>query len=394
MVLFDEKLRDLFTELFYFYRNSRIMKCFFLPVFVMLFFFSCGKKETFKSRDFNKVEIEPLIEKSNFGIKSVRAIEISNNRIWFAGSDGNTGNHDLLDYDKSLTESIIFKELEEITHSRQGVLFRQMNSDTTGYELRAISKINDKYFVLTAGNPAILTKYDSIGHKIVYTETHPKAFYDSMEFWNDEEGIAIGDSTDGCLSVIITRDGGETWNKLSCDDLPKGIENEGAFAASDTNIAIIGDNTWVATTAGRVYYSPDKGKTWEVYNTPIVKGKETEGIYSIDFYDALNGFAIGGDYTKPGINAANKMRTIDGGKTWELVAQNQNPGYRSCVQYIPNSKGKELVAIGFKGIDYSNDSGSTWKHLSDEGFYTIRFLNDSIAYAAGAGRISKLTFRE
>ena len=38
--------------------------------------------------------------------------------------------------------------------------------------------------------------------------------------------------------------------------------------------------------------------------------------------------------------------------------------------------------------------GTSWKHLSDEGFYTIRFLNDSIAYAAGKGRISKLTFRE
>jgi hypothetical protein len=64
------------------------------------------------------------------------------------------------------------------------------------------------------------------------------------------------------------------------------------------------------------------------------------------------------------------------------------------VQYIPNRKGRELVAVGFKGIDYSNDTGETWKHLSDEGFYTIRFLNDSIAYAAGAGRISKLIFRE
>ena len=148
----------------------------------------------------------------------------------------------------------------------------------------------------------------------------------------------------------------------------------------------------MATTAGRVYYSADKGNTWEVFDTPIVKTEETQGIYSIDFYDELNGFAIGGDYTKPDANAANKIRTTDGGKTWELVAENQNPGYRSCVQYIPGRAGKELVAIGFKGIDYSNDSGNTWKHLSDEGFYTIRFLNDSIAYAGGYGRVSKLKF--
>ena len=117
-------------------------------------------------------------------------------------------------------------------------------------------------------------------------------------------------------------------------------------------------------------------------------------MYSIDFYDERNGFAIGGDYTKPDDNAANKIRTTDGGKTWQLVAQDQDPGYRSCVQYVPNGKGKKLVAIGFKGIDYSSDAGESWKHLSDEGFYTIRFLNDSVAYAAGAGRVSKLTFRE
>jgi len=64
------------------------------------------------------------------------------------------------------------------------------------------------------------------------------------------------------------------------------------------------------------------------------------------------------------------------------------------VQFIPNSEGTELVAVGFKGIDYSMDSGRSWTHLSDEGFYTIRFVNDTVAYAGGKGRLSKLTFRK
>jgi photosystem II stability/assembly factor-like uncharacterized protein len=85
--------------------------------------------------------------------------------------------------------------------------------------------------------------------------------------------------------------------------------------------------------------------------------------------------------------------TKDGGKTWESIASGRAPGYRSCVQFVPNSEGKELVAVGFKGIDYSSDFGSTWTHLSDEGYYTIRFVNDSVAFAAGKGRISQLIFR-
>ncbi|MCF7561358.1 oxidoreductase [Sabulilitoribacter multivorans] len=347
------------------------MKQFLLIIVVILLIFSCGKKETFRARNFSKVDVKHLLEDS---LLNVRALEINEGRVVAVTSDGR------------IYRSI----LSYMNGFEEGNYWSQTEDSLVPSNFRSIAFQGDKTFTLSISSPAKLF-YDGW---LVYYENHPNAFYDSMDFWNDEEGIAIGDSTDGCLSVIITRDGGNTWTKLTCDELPKGTENEGAFAASDTNIAIVGDNTWVATTAGRVYYSPDKGKTWEVFDTPIIKEKDTEGIYSIDFYDALNGFAIGGDYTKPDDNAANKIKTTDGGKTWQLVAQNRNPGYRSCVQYIPKGNGKELVAIGFKGIDYSNDAGETWKHLSDEGFYTIRFLNDSVAYAAGAGRISKLTFRE
>ncbi len=217
-----------------------------------------------------------------------------------------------------------------------------------------------------------------------------------MAFWNDNEGIAIGDPTEECMSIIITRDGGDSWVKLSCDDLPKTISGEAAFAASDSNIAIIGSHTWIATggQTSRIMYSSDKGNTWEAIDTPIVQGLETTGMYSLDFYDALNGFAIGGDYTKAADSSANKIRTSDGGKTWQIAARNQSPGYRSCVQYVPDSNANELVAVGFNGIDYSNDAGTSWTHLSDEGFYTLRFMNDSVAYAAGRKRIAKLTFRE
>ncbi|SEQ53128.1 hypothetical protein SAMN05421824_1907 [Hyunsoonleella jejuensis] len=350
------------------------LSLFFLCFSVLV---SCGKKEAFKPKDFSKIEIETLL---NDTLLNVRAIEIQHNTLYFAASDGRTGFYEFNEHDRIITNS------KDVSFLRFKENFRSLAVTDRGY------------LVLSIESPAILYKIDlnnySSPFMIAYQETHPKAFYDSMAFWNDQEGIAIGDSIEGCLSIIITRDGGHTWTKLSCADLPKAEEGEGAFAASDTNIAIVGDKTWIGTTHGNIYYSPDKGYTWETVKTPIIQAKETEGIYSVAFYDELNGFAIGGDYTQPDANSANKIRTKDGGKTWELVAQNQNPSYKSCVQYIPNRKAKALVAVGFNGVDYSNDSGSTWKHLSDEGFYTIRFLNDSVAYAAGNGRISKLIFRE
>lgn len=342
----------------------------------MLGLSSCKSEEALKPRNISKVEIETLMQDS---LLNVRAIEIDEKGFGsFATSNGEIG-------------GISKNSFEHVAS-----LSFQLKHDTIVPNFRSLAITKKAGFLVSIGSPTLLYMIEEDSLRLVYKENHEKAFYDSIDFWNDQEGIAIGDPTDDCMSIIITRDGGNTWTKLTCDDLPKAKEGEAAFAASDTNIAIIGDHTWVATggKTSRVLYSSDKGKTWIAYDTPIVQGKETTGMYSIDFYDENNGFAIGGDYTKPNDTLANKIRTKDGGKTWQLVANGKGPGYRSCVQYIPNRNGKELVAIGFKGIDYSNNAGDSWTHLSDEGFYTIRFLNDSIAYAAGSGRIGKLTFRE
>lgn len=332
---------------------------------------SCKDEATFIPRDFNTVEIETILEDS---LLSIRAIDILNDgSLTFAANNGAYGLYDPKKESWQISKQVY---------------------DTLQLEFRSVAHTTSDFFMLSVGNPAMLFKTGDQGTmELVYFEEHPKVFYDSMIFWNDQEGIAIGDTTEDCLSIIITRDGGNTWHKLSCDVLPKAKEAEGAFAASNTNIAVKGNNTWIATTAGRVYFSEDKGKSWSVVQTPVINAKETEGIYSMAFYDNKNGFAIGGDYTNPESNTANKIITNDGGNTWTLIASGKEPGYRSCVQYVPNGNGKELVTVGFKGIDYSKDGGDSWKSISKEGFYTLRFLNDSVAYAAGQKRISKLMFK-
>jgi photosystem II stability/assembly factor-like uncharacterized protein len=332
----------------------------------ILLFLSCKQSQKLTTDSFNTVSIDTLLEDS---LLNIRAIELNDNKLMAVSSIGDR-------YSIDLRTNTILKD--------------RVSKDTLNF--RASALVKNVYFTLSIGSPALLFK----DQKLVYKETHPAVFYDALHFWNSKDGIAIGDPTDGCMSIIMTRDAGQTWNKIACELLPSADKGEAAFAASDTNIAIVGDHTWVATGgfSSRILYSSDKGISWTVFETPSIQGLETTGIFSIDFYDALNGFAIGGDYTTPKNQYSNKMRTNDGGKTWEVVAQNQNPGYRSCVQYVPNSESKGLVAIGFEGIDYSNDAGASWKHLSDEGFYTLRFLNDSIAYAAGKGKLSKLTFRD
>lgn len=352
---------------------SSLTRIFFLSLLILAGCKSEEKNDLRKSAGaFTGVKIENIFEDH---LVSIRAIEIMGKNLAFTANNGIYGLYN------EKTGEVKTNILEE-----GGIK----------PEFRAVGSTATDFFMLSVGSPALLYKTGDAGQmELVYREDHVKAFYDSMVFWNDLEGIAMGDPTKGCLSVIITRDGGENWEKLNCDQLPAAEEGEAAFAASNSNIAVVKEKTWIISGGkkSRVFYSPDKGKSWEVFETPLVQGKETTGGYSIDFYDKDLGFIIGGDYTDPDENSANKAISTDGGKTWELIAEGEEPGYKSSVRFVPNSEGKQIVATGFTGISYSKDAGKSWKTFSKEGFYTLRFLNDSTAYAAGKGRISKLIFQ-
>lgn len=195
--------------------------------------------------------------------------------------------------------------------------------------------------------------------------------------------------------MLITRDGGANWEKVSCSILPEITEGEAAFAASNTNIVIKGSNTWIVSGGkkSRVFFSSDKGKTWCVYNTPIVQGETMTGIFTADFYSDKIGFIAGGNYEKPDQNFSNKALSTNGGKSWKLVAENKDFGYASCVQFVPKSKGKQLLSVGSSGIYYSDNKGENWRQLSsDSSLYTIRFVDKRIAIAAGRDKIIRIEF--
>ena len=310
---------------------------------------------------------------------SIRAIHpIDENRVWFAANAGKVG---LIDH--GIPKLATIKYEDSLLH------------------FRAIAATKEAVFVLSIGNPGVLYKIGFDGTEAtnieeVYEEEHEKVFYDAIAFWDDMEGIAMGDPTDECISVIITRDGGNTWEKISCEILPEAEQGEAAFAASNSNIALKGNHVWIATggTRARVFHSEDRGRTWEVQNTPMTQGKTMTGIYSIDFYDEKIGVVFGGDWENKEFNEGNKAFSRNGGKRWNLRSNGKGPGYRSSVKFIPNAEGKGIVAVGSPGVSYSNDGGKTWTELSKEGFYAIEFVNDTLAFASGRNRISKLIFKE
>jgi len=223
----------------------------------------------------------------------------------------------------------------------------------------------------------------------------PKAFFDAMSFWDANHGIVFGDSVDGQFYILTTNDGGRVWSRVHADKLPAALENEGAFAASGTNIAVFGkSHAWIGTGAAaksRVLRTADGGRSWQISDTPLASG-QSAGIFSIAFRDAHHGVIAGGDYRKEQEAVDNLAVTSDGGITWTLAKGLS--GFRSVVAYVPNTK--TLIALGPSGGDYSTDDGRTWTPINGPGFDTFSFVpRKSIGWGAGAkGAIGRLVFEK
>ncbi len=281
-----------------------------------------------------------------------------------------------------------------------GATWQKLTVTIDELDFRDIDAINAQTaYVLAIGNGPASRIYKTMDAGKTWTmqfkNEDEKAFLDAMSFWDANNGIVFGDSVDGQLYIMTTKDGGHTWSRVPTANLPPALEGEGAFAASGTNIAVFGkSHAWIGTGAAakaRVLRSSDGGRTWQVADTPLAAGPSS-GIFSIAFRDAKNGVIAGGDYRKEQEALDNLAVTNDGGATWKLVKG--LTGFRSVVAYVPGTK--TVIAIGPSGGDYSIDDGQTWKPIDGPGFDTFSFIPDkSSGWGAGnKGAIGKLEFRE
>jgi photosystem II stability/assembly factor-like uncharacterized protein len=242
----------------------------------------------------------------------------------------------------------------------------------------------DEAFLMSAGPGELSRIYHTAdGGKhwsLQFRNTNPKGFFDSIAFWDPTHGVVIGDpiaDDSGKLHFeVLLTDDGQIWHSIPATSLPAAIEGEGAFAASNSCVAVLptrlsngppprdpfksdkatpervrsvgapDPNIWFATggPVARVFHSGDRGATWQAVETPIMHGPASAGIFSIAFRDALHGMIAGGDYQHPNQDGPNLASTSDGGKTWDLSPL-RPLAYFSAVAYDRNDKGTERVFI-------------------------------------------------
>jgi photosystem II stability/assembly factor-like uncharacterized protein len=222
------------------------------------------------------------------------------------------------------------------------------------------------------------------------TNPDPDGFWDAIVFRDAMHGVLLGDPVGGHFVVLTTADGGRTWQHR---ETPPALKGEGAFAASNSCLAVHGSDIWFGTggpSGARVFHSHDGGLNWAVSRTPLRHDGAGAGIFSLAFSTPLQGVAVGGDYGKPADKSGNLAVTNDGGVTWSVPSGDPPNGYRSSLVYV--GAAKTWLSTGTSGSGFSRDGGVNWKPFDTAAYNAISVAPDGAIWAVGpGGRVARLT---
>lgn len=303
---------------------------------------------------------------------SIRAIELHDGKVWYAGSNSKFG----------------YVDLKNPENQKQMILSDKKT------EFRTLAQDKNSFITINVESPAYFYKIDkkTLTPEIIHTDSSETAFYDALHYHNGLFYTFSDPNKNLDLQFLSFVVNGNQFLSKNFTGY-KMMEGEAAFAASNTNIAASKNYLWLATggKSSRIFRLNLKNQKFEIFSTPFVLGTSSQGMYSIDFFKDKFGIAVGGDYTKQKENINNIATTRDAGKTWQIQASGNNGGYSTCVRIRPGSRGKDIIAIGDQHISLSRDFGKTWKVLSEEkGFYVGEWTDKNNLVLAGNGKIAKM----
>lgn len=259
-------------------------------------------------------------------------------------------------------------------------------------DFRDIYGVSEKVaYIMSAGlaeeGAAKVFKTTDAGNswKVVLEYKDKGVFFDSMDFWNEKEGILIGDPIDDKPFILRTLDAGNTWQRIAKEKLPPVMEGEASFTSSGTCVAVQSNGKAWLNTQSRIFFTPDKGETWQVYQTPFKKG-QTAGIFGLHFWNNNQGIAVGGDYKNDKEKVENVAITNDEGKTWKFLTSAKPDGLKESGWRLPN---KSLLLVGTSGTSILVKNKTEWKAIDTESFHAISCFKDACWAIGGKGNLAK-----
>lgn len=320
-----------------------------------------------------------ILDSSQKGV-SFRGMSISSDgSIWVSGSKGTIG--------MSRNKGATWDWVNPIGYDNAD--FRDVHafSWTTAIAMRVDS-------------PGIILRTIDAGKTwdVVYTDNRPGIFLDALTFRNTMEGICVGDPINGKMVVIVTRDGGKSWQSLPEAQCPELLPGEAMFAASGSNV--------IPHPRKRKSYLAVTGcsmaRIWEIFpwNSKLTPKSTTLPIQQGTAYTGANAIisakkhlmVVGGNFEKPLRSDSNFVFRV---KRKPFQLSGLAGGYKSS---IADNLAFKRVACGTSGISiHSAPYGSypiPWKILSPEKFHVVAVLpySNTFFLAGPNGKIGMVSF--
>ena len=149
-------------------------------------------------------------------------------------------------------------------------------------------------------------------------------------------------------SLHVSRDGGDTWKKLTGKGLPEGIWGKVGVAVAPSLPQRV--YALVEAEKGGLFRSDDGGETWSLASGHRAL-RQRAWYYSTLTVDPKNADVVW-------FPQVPMLKTVDGGKTIKSVKGIHHGDHHDV--WIDPSNAKRMIAANDGGVDVSTDGGATW----------------------------------
>ena len=208
------------------------------------------------------------------------------------------------------------------------------------------------------------------------------SFCNNVIFWDENDGVVLGDTMDGYFEDYYTSDGGVTWIRVPQTNYSgvAAVSGEGGWTGV---VDVVGDTVIFGTNKGNVFISHDRGHTYFASYSGATTGGLNAGVNEIAFKNGTHGLAAHDNGVTYDL-----FETLNGGVSWAPVAYS-GTCYSSGLAYLPGTANKYVstgAATGSAGAAYSLDGGHSWTNygpMATIQMLATDFVDGEIGWAGG-----------
>ena len=307
------------------------------------------------------------------GIRFLDAVD--NMTAWAIGYDGSGGGAATTDFTKTTDGGNLWLANYILSSSDYGLGNIWGLSGTVAYaavfnQVGAQDTACGAYKTTNGG-----TSWTQLGH-------YPISFCNNVVFWNENEGVVLGDTLDGYFEDYYTSDGGTTWTRVPLANY-SGLAAQSGEGGWTGVVDVVGDTVIFGTNLGNVYISHDRGHTWFASYSGASTGGLNGGVNDLAFKDGTHGLVAHDNGLTYDL-----FETMDGGATWDPITYS-GTCFSSGLAYLPGTANKYVstgAATGSSGASYSLDGGHSWTNydeMTNIQMLSTDFVEGEIGWAGG-----------